>query len=390
MKIISRIDDKKISSTNIFIEIEYKEYLSFSKKIIHNNDLQRKRVKSSKTVYSLLKDDLKDGCIIPPIVLAISDAGYSKEWSNEDVEKFINRNIEKLLILDGLQRTYTLIDAEKELKQEKDIEKIVDFEKRILRLELYVGINKFGILYRMLTLNTGQTPMSLRHQIEILYKNFADEPIEGVQIITETDNARLGDVGVYNFKDVIEGFNSYLERNELPLEKVDVLQNIKSLEKLSIENNKKDLFKDFIEIYNKLVIKLDNESNNMQVNSEVIIYEKIDSTPFGKDVVKIFNKSQALTGFGAAIGKLKDFKLINDIYEIEKSIDCIKGNGEQWVYSLLKNLDKIKNEAKKIGNSQRMYFQYFFRELLNKESDSYLKLEDAVENSYIKYRSQVY
>ena len=168
MKIISRIDDKKISSTNIFIEIEYKEYLSFSKKIIHNNDLQRKRVKSSKTVYSLLKDDLKDGCIIPPIVLAISDAGYSKEWSNEDVEKFINRNIEKLLILDGLQRTYTLIDAEKELKQEKDIEKIVDFEKRILRLELYVGINKFGILYRMLTLNTGQTPMSLRHQIEIL------------------------------------------------------------------------------------------------------------------------------------------------------------------------------------------------------------------------------
>ncbi|WP_338880347.1 hypothetical protein [Clostridium perfringens] len=390
MKIISRIDDKKISSTNIFIEIEYKEYLSFSKKIIHNNDLQRKRVKSSKTVYSLLKDDLKDGCIIPPIVLAISDAGYSKEWSNEDVEKFINRNIEKLLILDGLQRTYTLIDAEKELKQEKDIEKIADFEKRILRLELYVGINKFGILYRMLTLNTGQTPMSLRHQIEILYKNFADEPIEGVQIITETDNARLGDVGVYNFKDVIEGFNSYLERNELPLEKVDVLQNIKSLEKLSIENNKKDLFKDFIEIYNKLVIKLDNESNNMQVNSEVIIYEKIDSTPFGKDVVKIFNKSQALTGFGAAIGKLKDFKLINDIYEIEKSIDCIKGNGEQWVYSLLKNLDKIKNEAKKIGNSQRMYFQYFFRELLNKESDSYLKLEDAVENSYIKYRSQVY
>ena len=390
MKIISRIEDRRISSTNIFVEITYKDYLSFSKKIIDNNDLQRKRVKSSKTVYSLLKDDLKEGCIIPPIVLAISDGGYSNKWSDEEVENFVDKNITELLILDGLQRTYTLIEAENELKQESDEAKLNRFYSRELRLEIYVGINKFGILYRMLTLNTGQTPMSLRHQIEILYKNFTSESIEGVQLVYETENTKLVNIGIYNFKDVVEGFNSYLERNELPLEKADILQNIKSLAKLSIENNEKDLFKSFIEIYNKLIVKLNDIANNMEVNDEKVNDEKIDSTPFGKNINKIFNKSQALTGFGAAVGKLKDYNLIDDIYAIEDIFDDIVGDDEEWVYSLLKNLDMIKNEAKKIGNSQRMYFQYFFRELLNKESDSYLNLDEAVKNSYNKYCSQVY
>ena len=56
---------------------------------------------------------------------------------------------------------------------------------------------------------------------------------------------------------------------------------------------------------------------------------------------------------------------------------------------MLKNLDIIRNTSKKIGNAQRMYFQYFFRELFNKDGDSFLDLEKAVSNGYEKYYSQV-
>lgn len=387
MKIISRIYDNRIESENIFIEIKYKEYLEFSKEIIKNNELQRKKVKSSKTVYSLLKDDLKIGCIIPPIVLAISDKGYSKLWRDDEVLKFINENKKNLLILDGLQRTYTLMAAESELKAHDSM--LQEFYNRDLRLELYLGINKFGILYRMLTLNTGQTPMSLRHQIEILYKNFLDEPIVGVQVVSETDNVKAGDPGVYNFKDVIEGFNSYLERNELPIDKIDVLQNIKSLEKLSKEDRHKDVFREFVEMYNELALKLYRLSNQCIVEQEMLDAYEIMSPPFGKDVFKIFSKSQALTGFGAALGKLKDYELINHISDVKFNIDKIRCNDEEWIYLLLKKLDIIKNDSKKIGNSQRMYFQYLFRELFNKQGDSFLSLEDAIENGYNKYRTQV-
>lgn len=56
---------------------------------------------------------------------------------------------------------------------------------------------------------------------------------------------------------------------------------------------------------------------------------------------------------------------------------------------MISKLDNIRENSKKIGNAQRMYFQYFFRELLNKENESYLDLDKAVYNGYEKYRSQV-
>lgn len=62
-----------------------------------------------------------------------------------------------------------------------------------LRLEVYVNINKFGVLYRMLTLNTGQTPMSVRHQIEMLYSDMLDKEINGVKLITEVEGAAYAD-----------------------------------------------------------------------------------------------------------------------------------------------------------------------------------------------------
>lgn len=55
MKIMSKIYDQRINSWNLYVESTFREYLKFAKKIIENNELQRKRVKTSKTIYSLLR-----------------------------------------------------------------------------------------------------------------------------------------------------------------------------------------------------------------------------------------------------------------------------------------------------------------------------------------------
>ena len=160
MKIMSKIYDQRINSWNLYVESTFGEYLRFAKKIIDNNELQRKRVKTSKTIYSLLKNDLQRGCIMPPLVLALTKTEVI-DTQNPDERKlleYISENSENVLILDGLQRTYTLIDADEEMK-EKDSTEYERFLGNKLRLEIYIEINKFGILYRMLTLNTGQTPM---------------------------------------------------------------------------------------------------------------------------------------------------------------------------------------------------------------------------------------
>lgn len=213
---MSKIFDQRINSWNLYVESTFGEYLKFAKKIINNNELQRKRVKTSKTIYSLLKNDLQKGCIMPPLVLALVKTDII-DVENPDQEKllqYINENSKNVLLLDGLQRTYTLIDADTEMgkKSEEEYQK---FLKNKLRLEIYVEINKFGILYRMLTLNTGQTPMSARHQLEMLYSDMLNTEFKGVKLVTDKDGKADSDENEFIFKNAIEGFNSYMNRKWL-------------------------------------------------------------------------------------------------------------------------------------------------------------------------------
>ncbi len=386
MKIISDLTDSRINAKNYLIEIEIKEYLALAKKILTLNEYQRKRVKSSYTIYSLLKEDLKKGCLIPPIVLAsgkenVSGAGITKEKLEEELKEG------NFLILDGLQRTYTLLDLEKDLIASKDNELLESINKRKLRIEIYYGINRLGILYRMLTLNTGQTPVSLRHQIEILYLDYLHVDFGEIKLLRETDDETPTEPGEYRFKDVVEGFNSYLERNEFPLDRFDLLENIKGLEKLSKENQQKDLFKEYIETFHKFIVKVSDLASNWEYTDDKEI--KITGMPFGTNTHKIFGKSQVMTGFGSAVGKVIDFQLLENIEQVNRIIDSVTlEKVDDTFKSLLEKLDEIKNTSKKIGNAQRMFFHYFFRELFNKESDSYLKIDLAVETGFRKYLSQ--
>lgn len=395
MDIKSRITDTRIKAENIFIELSYEEYIRIAKNITENNPLQRRRVKSSNTVYSLLRDDLKKGCLIPPIVLALSNEGAENfsSKSDEEIITYILSNIKKLIILDGLQRTYTFLDVENELGQEGNPEKLQQYYQHKLRVELYLGINRFGILYRMLTLNTGQTPMSIRHQLEILYKDYLDQDINGVTLVSEVDNENIDEIGKYKFNDIIDGFNSYLERNELPIDRFELLNNIKGLEKLSVENHQKDLFKDFLIFYNQFVLKIHQLSDGFELTQEMMDEKDIilEGQPFGRVAFKIFNKSQPITGLGAALGKLKDFQKVDNFEVWGQMIDgihCSDKSGE-WLLNLISQLDRIKINSKKIGNSQRLYFYWFFRELFNEDSDSFLNLDEAVNNGYQRYRSQM-
>ncbi len=393
MVVMSKIFDNRINSCNLYVETTFGEYLSFAKDIIKNNELQRKRVRASKSVYSLLKNDLKRGCVIPPLVLAIAgnkDINLNVENAiiAQDIVDKIKNDCKDILILDGLQRTYTLIDADTEMAQEepKNYQKFLNYK---LRLEIYVDINKFGVLYRMLTLNTGQTPMAARHQLEMLYRDKLNTSIEGVKLITDMQGKVNPDNNEFVFKNVIDGFNSYMNRNELPIDRQELLENIQMLENMSSEDVSNDIFEEFLGIYVKVFNRLCEISNNYCLTDEDRDMYEISDSPFGKSVRKVFSTSQAMTGFGAAIGRMKDNGLIKDIEEINSMLDKICCKNNEWFLEMLVKFDKIKQSSKKIGNAQRMFIQYFFRELFNKDSDSYLNLYAAVNNGYQKYSSQV-
>lgn len=395
MQVLSKIKDHRINSRNLFVEATFGEYLSFAKKIKTNNELQRKRVRTSKTVYSLLKTDLERGCIIPPLVLAITEEielpSTDPESQGDILLRYIRNHLDKVLILDGLQRTFTLIDADIEMSQ-KQHEEYTEFLNNTIRLEIYLDINKFGILYRMLTLNTGQTPMSTRHQLEMLYSDMKGTEIKGVTLISDVSGSADPNKKEFKFSDAIEGFNSYMSRSELPIDRQDMLESIKSLEHMANENMQIDLFRDFLECYIALFNALQSISGNYTLSKDDLEEAGVSESPFGKSAVKVFSTSQAMTGFGAAIGRMKDHGVasLQDIPALSTELMTRYDNTDyDWLLELLHKFDIIKATSKKIGNAQRMYFHYFFRELLNKESDSFLNLKAAVENGYSKYYSQV-
>lgn len=383
MRLLSKISDGRVNCDNLLLEMPIGEYLEIAEAALGQNEFQRRRVKGSKTVYALLKEDLLKGCVIPPLVLSVA------AQATEDIAQFVNAQKNHLLILDGLQRTYTIIDVRNELVAKNDEQELAKLLSLPLRIELYCGINRVGVLYRMLTLNTGQTPMSLRQQIEMLYIDFANVPDSGLTLVREVDGITVTDLNQYNFKEVVEGFSSFLERDELPFDRADLLENIKGLDNLSKETGGQDVFKEFLVTTHDFISKANELVGDVHLSKE---YKENNGVPWGDDALEVFKRPQCLTGFGAALGRLKDVKAFENFDKARQLISGIKlTESPEYFLELMndKMLD-IKKRSKKIGNSQRLFFAYYFRELLNPEADNYLSLDGAIDPSYRKFESQTF
>ncbi len=387
MKAVSCLPDSRIDAHNVLVELSMGEYERLISGVLSNNVFQRRRVRSSKTVYSLLRADLTRQCVIPPVVLALTSPVTDFDAENlENFGEILTAHQDDLVILDGLQRTYTILDLLSDLREKNDEATLSEIEGYKLRMEVYVGINRLGILYRMLTLNTGQTPMSLRQQIEILYLDYLDTEIDGVELIRETDERYASGPQQYNFKDVIEGFNAYLDRDELPIDKADILENISSLEKLSKENQSTELFEKYLEAFSRFVNHVSGQANNVELSVD---YLESNNSPFGKTVLQVLKKPQAMSGFGAAVGKLIDFGVLRGFDEVIAATKNVQlDDAEAFLEEINNSLDWLKNNTKKIGNAQRSFFSFFFRDMFNPAGDSHLNLIAACKSALRKYQSQ--
>ncbi|MGV3683013.1 MAG: hypothetical protein ACO1PM_25325 [Acidovorax sp.] len=380
MQIKSILEDRKVSAKSVLIEITIGDYLELAKKIYKKNDLQRRRVRSSRTVYSLLKADMKYGCVIPPVVLAYTRQAGTLE---SNLQAAFASDSDNFVLLDGLQRSMTLMDIEAELSADSDVNAHSEFLNRNMRCEIYEGINKLGILYRMLTLNTGQTPMSVRHQIEIMYQDYLDVQIDGITLVREVDARRARQPNCYNFRDVIEGLNSYLERSESPLDRGDILDNISSLENLAKENDNRDVFRDFLTSWNMFIAKigeldLRHPSENLADDAA----EDVNAKVWGSTGTQIFKRSQAISGFGAAIGMLRDEDGETSFNSLQIAQITVGATEEDFMLEFNDLMKSLTTRAKRIGNAQRLFFRQYFKMLFWEESGAYLNLTRALNEAY--------
>ncbi|HSI86113.1 MAG TPA: hypothetical protein VK970_20175, partial [Candidatus Methylacidiphilales bacterium] len=70
MKILSIIKDDRIKATSVLVEMSTEKYLELVSGAEENLEIQRKIIKGFKP-YDRMRQDLREGCLIPPIVLGI-------------------------------------------------------------------------------------------------------------------------------------------------------------------------------------------------------------------------------------------------------------------------------------------------------------------------------
>lgn len=377
MEILSKpINDGRIEAYNVMTQMTLKEYFELVKDSMDKNDLQRAKVPSSKNIYSLLKEDLVMGCVIPPIVLSIFSVFDADMDDEKQVENYILGNKQKLIILDGLQRTFTI--------QEIYNAYIHDAESSVLdnkiRVEVYLGLNREGVLYRMLTLNTGQTRMSLRHQIEMIYQDLLiNNSEEGLRFIKDTEKDNKKKCEVFYFSEAVDAFTSFLNSDYLQLTREKILVSIETFSDLTKLKNNRDAFVDLLTLYSQFLTMAERCLGDREEDIKLWAEEQGIKPIFGTNAINIFNKSQSMTGFGAAVAKLLEFESYVEIQDISEAFEGIdKQDFYEGTTNLLSYLDWIRNHSSKIGNSQRCYFYFFFRKFLDKDNkETYKKAGTA-------------
>jgi hypothetical protein len=392
--------DKKVNAKNLLIDITISDYIELIKKNIKELDIQRGKIISGQQVYKRLINDLLESTIIPPLSLVIKEDSdvFNAIKDDEDIQSIQNKLNEKikpgdLSILDGLQRTYCILEIVEKHKEEYEKNNIGNLR---IRAEVWYDINSTAILYKMLVLNTGQVKMSMKHQIEILniplkeaIIKYAREKGKEVFFSTYKNPDETDSVFKYKLSNVVEGFTAFLTRNPIvdktnevvkDLERMKFIEEHSSIQ--SISENKE--IKEFAD----LLLKLDEGLSNKYKNGLDDTESLDDTEREEKSKIKwtsrneLMGSAPVISGIFAAFGWA--FTKVNS-YENRKSqfFNILSQPNQEDPLALRiagKILEDRKKRSKKFGDDTRKFFFEGFKEFFNSGEnfvDIWPKLEIA-------------
>lgn len=372
--------DKKLKCISIMKKIKIDDYLKLVENAYKNRggiSGQREALKQ-KTAISIrnrMIADIKEGTILPPIVvgIVIDEVKYkkleSKEINFEELE--IEKNAELLSIIDGMQRTTALMKA----CSEND-----SVGERELRVEYWISDKNNSLLYRMLVLNTGQVPWNVRRQIEVIFSGIIKEiknKVDCIAVLQIEDSARRKKGGQYQASELVELFLAFGART----------WKVNTKEKLTDEFTRHDFLQssgeiDLIDMFCEILkcmaeidILLDEKYKISEAKEEVEIeINQNDKFKNGKD---LFASQPARIGFVAAAGEkiigrpgeersaekikcakndfLQTFETIKESIEEKKAEELI----EYIDFSTLNQ--KMERRTTKVGDYERELFYEAFK-----------------------------
>ncbi len=236
-------EDKVVEGFVVSGAATYREALDTIAPLIGSLSIQRDTLKTK--FYARLEKDIVRGCVMPPITVALIES-FSKNTPSTTVFDFIRTNIASGFVLDGIQRLNVLARSSHHPGFD---------ESRPLHVNFVIARSRDRLLYRMITLNNGQRPMSARHQIEILADSFFDFCGVDLNLVAEKGKSRVRAPDAFNKSDFVKGYIAYLsetvnvDNQKIIEEKMDELIASRIIES-NIPTSKIE-FTDIVDIINR-------------------------------------------------------------------------------------------------------------------------------------------
>lgn len=332
MKIYDKDFDKVINGVVATGSLTYREAIEKLAPLISKTEFQRKL--QDKKFYEKLERDLVSGCVMPPITLAFVEKSINLETQINEIESYFNEQYENSFVLDGIQRLNTLLRVSNNEK--------FDFNKK-LYFNIIFSDKVDKLLYRMITLNNGQKPMTPRHQVEMLMANVFNFEELGIEVQTEKERADKIKINSFNKSDIEQAYLAYMANSPM------------------VDNNK----------------IIQDKMDELIVN-KIISTEPVEGSGNFEDVIKAISKFQTkpsnvkwlkqpnnLVGF--AVGMKTSHKLILDLSpdDFSASIEIFEKAFSDFNPSKIK-LGKMRRE---------LSFEYFKNYSKLKDFDTYELLE---------------
>lgn len=288
----------------------YAEALDRFLPLIGRLDIQRDTLKTK--FYNRLEDDIVRGCVMPPITISLVES-FDHHLSMDQAAAFIDTNIADAFVLDGIQRLNTLSRA-----SQRD-----GFDpERPLHVNFVLAQSRDRLLYRMITLNNGQRPMSARHQIDALADAFFDFSGVKLNLVAEKGGGRVRAPDTFKKADFVKGYVAYLS------DSVNI-------------DNQKIIEEKMDELIAARIIDSDISTRKTEFVDIVDVINKMSSDEYLRAWVRVQNN---FIGFCVGAKKSLDYLLSADAAELRRNIETFESAFSSVDVSKV-NLGKVRREA---------------------------------------------
>lgn len=298
--------------------------------LLNKTDFQRKM--QDKKFYEKLERDLLNGCLMPPISIAyiIKENEINNNSTPDDIKNFIIRNMSKVFVLDGIQRLNTLHNA-----FENNKNRLLDLNQK-----LYINIifckSVDNLLYRMITLNNGQKPMSARHQVEMLVDIAFDFSKYNFKVFNEKEELKKLKSDIYFKKsDIIQAYLAYMTEKPLIDNKKIIEAKMDELLASNIMNSELDAtlhqYTQVLSLVSKYSILPENykwlfQANNLigfsvGVKKNIELFNNIDENQFLEMITKFESAFNFFNRSTIKVGKLRREMITEYFKKIQRFID---------------------------------------------------------------------